>query len=184
MQNRIIQNRNNHNSVEEKQKSPQKSISAPLRAESKGCDFISKVYVVTSGEYSDYSIDAVFDNREDAEVYCALGYGEMVEEYELHSEAPKAPQEQAQRIVYRYHVYYPYSGTGSIFEPCYLFEGAVEADMKKIIKSAERSGWKNNVIDCPYHIDRFVYLKERNKSKALKIVRDRIAKAKAEREGL
>ena len=143
-----------------------------------------KVYVVTSGEYSDYHINAVFDSRKAAEVYCALGHGEMVEDYQLLSEAIQKPQEQAQRIVYRYHVYYPGSGTGSIYAPCYLLEGAVETDRKKIIEAAERSGRKNNVIDYPYHVDRYVYLKERNKSKALKIVRDRIAKAKAEREGL
>lgn len=28
---------------------------------------MNKVYVVTSGVYSDYGIDEVFDNREDAE---------------------------------------------------------------------------------------------------------------------
>lgn len=139
---------------------------------------------MTSGEYSDYHIDAVFDNREAAEVYCALGHGEMVEDYQLRSEVVQNPQEQEQHIVYRYHVYYPGSRASSIYEPCYLLEGAVEADMQKIIKAAERSGRKNNVIDSPYHIDRYVYLKERNKSKALQIVRDRIAKAKAEREGL
>lgn len=33
---------------------------------------MNKVYVVTSGIYSDYSIEKVFSNREDAEKYCAL----------------------------------------------------------------------------------------------------------------
>ena len=28
---------------------------------------MNKVYIVTSGAYSDYSIEKVFDNREDAE---------------------------------------------------------------------------------------------------------------------
>ena len=139
---------------------------------------------MTSGEYSDYSIDAVFDNRETAEVYCALGHGQMVEEYELHSEVSKAPQEQTQHVVYRYHVPYPYRGDNYIYEPCYLLEGQVEDDRAMIIKASERYGRKNNVIECTYHIDHYVYLKERSKSKALKIVRDRIAKAKAERERL
>ena len=31
-----------------------------------------KVYVVTSGEYSDYSIDAVFIDEEKAKLYCAI----------------------------------------------------------------------------------------------------------------
>ncbi len=29
-----------------------------------------KIYIVTSGEYSDYSIRAVFDNKKDAKLYC------------------------------------------------------------------------------------------------------------------
>lgn len=50
------------------------------------------IYVVTSGAYSDYSIDAVFSTREQADAYCLWQngpepgnhYGESrVEEYEL-----------------------------------------------------------------------------------------------------
>jgi len=42
------------------------------------------VYVVTSGEYSDYRINAVFDNKEQAELYCATHEDEMpeIEEYD------------------------------------------------------------------------------------------------------
>lgn len=44
------------------------------------------VYVVTSGEYSDYCIETVFDNREQAELYCATkeGHGDTkhIEEYD------------------------------------------------------------------------------------------------------
>lgn len=31
-----------------------------------------KVYIVTSGEYSDYGIDRVFTDKENAELYCAM----------------------------------------------------------------------------------------------------------------
>lgn len=135
---------------------------------------------MTSGEYSDYHIDAVFDSREAAEVYCALGHGEYVEDYDVNAEATTKP---TQSIVYRYRVGRPSNGTSWIFEPTYLLESNVEADKNKIEEN-KRYYYKWNVIDCEYHVDRYVYLKERNKSKALKIVRDRIAKAKAEREGL
>ena len=44
------------------------------------------VYVVTSGVYSDYGIEAVFDNKEQAELYCATkeGHGDTkyIEEYD------------------------------------------------------------------------------------------------------
>lgn len=50
---------------------------------------MNKVYIVTSGAYSDYSIEKVFDNREDAEKYICLhnndGYWNMrVEEYDIY----------------------------------------------------------------------------------------------------
>ena len=49
---------------------------------------MNKVYIVTSGAYSDYSIEKVFDNREDAEKYICLynndGYWNMrIEEYDI-----------------------------------------------------------------------------------------------------
>lgn len=49
---------------------------------------MNKVYIVTSGAYSDYAIEKVFDNREDAEKYICLynndGYWNMrIEEYDI-----------------------------------------------------------------------------------------------------
>lgn len=49
---------------------------------------MNKVYIVTSGAYSDYSIEEVFDNPEDAEKYICLynndGYWNMrIEEYDI-----------------------------------------------------------------------------------------------------
>ncbi len=136
---------------------------------------------MTSGEYSDYHIDAVFDSREAAEVYCALGHGEYVEEYDVNAEAAVAPNPS---IVYRYLVWCPANGTDLIGEPKYLFECDIKADKEKIKQNKNYNTQRWNIIDCDYHVDRYVYLKERNKNKALQIVRDRIAKAKAEREGL
>ena len=136
---------------------------------------------MTSGEYSNYQINAVFDSREAAEVYCALGHGEYVEDYDVNAEAAAAP---TPNIVYRYWVCFPTRKTDWIGEPKYLLEGDIEADKKKMKQHMKYTSANWNIIDCDYHVDRYVYLKERNKSKALKIVRDRIAKAKAEREGL
>ncbi len=48
---------------------------------------IEKVYVCTSGEYSDYHIDTVFDNKEDAEEFCEK-FGDMIEEYEINVITP------------------------------------------------------------------------------------------------
>lgn len=54
-----------------------------------------KVYVVTSGEYSDYGINAIFSTKEKAQEYIDRGdklgmnysYGYQIEEYELDENA-------------------------------------------------------------------------------------------------
>lgn len=43
-----------------------------------------KIYIVTEGEYSDYSIDRVFSTREKAEEYVdSVGYDTQIEEYDI-----------------------------------------------------------------------------------------------------
>lgn len=49
---------------------------------------MTTVYVVTSGSYSDYGVEGIFDTREKAELYCAYqntfrGYESGIEEWEL-----------------------------------------------------------------------------------------------------
>ena len=41
------------------------------------------IYIVTSGEYSDYSIDAVFQDENKAEAYCKCHPNAEIEEWEL-----------------------------------------------------------------------------------------------------
>lgn len=52
-----------------------------------------KIYIVTSGEYSEYHIDAVFSTKEKAEEYIQQhGNGFDIEEYELDQEVEKKTQ--------------------------------------------------------------------------------------------
>lgn len=44
-----------------------------------------KVYVVTSGHYSEYHIEAIFTNRSAAEKFCNLDFNREIEEYETDS---------------------------------------------------------------------------------------------------
>lgn len=46
------------------------------------------VYAVSSGSYSDYTVDCVFERREDAERYVELKMGERVEEMTYFAEFP------------------------------------------------------------------------------------------------
>ncbi len=49
---------------------------------------MSKIYIVTSGDYSDYSINAVYDTKEKAEAAIAPFTGYEIEEYELNPSLP------------------------------------------------------------------------------------------------
>ena len=56
---------------------------------------MKKIYVVTSGQYSDYIIEKIFEKKEDAEKYLSLVnnkwciYNNDIEEYELITHAPE-----------------------------------------------------------------------------------------------
>ena len=48
-----------------------------------------KVYVITSGEYSDYGIDAVFTDKSLAEEYVDRNPSRRIETYEANKEVPE-----------------------------------------------------------------------------------------------
>jgi hypothetical protein len=75
---------------------------------------VSKIYIVTSGSYSDYSIDEVFAHKADAERYAATTTDSDVEEYELHESLP------AERVtVYRMIATVTRAGASSPYEAEY-----------------------------------------------------------------
>lgn len=49
---------------------------------------MSKIYIVTSGDYSDYSIDGVFDSKERAQAFAAPFSDREIEEHELNPPLP------------------------------------------------------------------------------------------------
>lgn len=134
------------------------------------------VYVVTAGEYSDYCICAVFDNRQAAEAYCALGHGDYVEEYALN-----ATPYTTDPVDYVYCFHIDRIDSNYVGEPGYILRSDVEKHKKKI-----KSWWnqRGNVVNNTGHIDRYVFLDENDPQLARKIVQDRIAKKKAEMAGV
>lgn len=50
------------------------------------------IYIVTEGSYSDYTIKAVFDDKELADKYASVYHDADVEEYDINSEADKVKQ--------------------------------------------------------------------------------------------
>ena len=130
------------------------------------------VYIVTSGCYSDYCINAVFDNKTSAEAYCALGHGDCVEEYEINSTLDTSDPVD---YVYCFHISNPNKGYNG--EPQYIMRNSIDGYKHRIKTMYNQRG---TVITNTVHIDRFVFLDENNEELAKKIVQDRIAKAKAE----
>ena len=126
-----------------------------------------KIYVVTSGEYSDYGICAVFTDKEKAKLFCALREDwfepPRIEEYDTSDDIPA----EAKRVVKLCRVcigIFSSSGTVTTF---YGFEreNSVEEDWATYTVVFET---KNDISD----------------DVAIKIARDMVAEYKAKKEGI
>lgn len=136
---------------------------------------MNKVYIVTSGTYSDYAIEEVFDNREDAERYICLhdndSYLDMsVEEYDIYKNA------ELKNVKVHYGIYFIMRENGiNFFDIVY--------DNKPIETNINRS--KHNYSKS---YDGTLPLSNRNifkdKDVVKKIIYDAVAKFKAEEAGI
>ena len=136
---------------------------------------MNKVYIVTSGTYSDYAIEEVFDNREDAEKYICLhdndSYLDMrVEEYDIYKNA------ELKNVKVYYGIYFIMRENGiKFFDIVY--------DNKPIKTNINRS--KHNYLKS---YDGTLPLSNRNifkdKDVVKKIVYDAVAKFEAEEAGI
>ena len=136
---------------------------------------MNKVYIVTSGTYSDYAIEEVFDNREDAERYICLhendSYLDMsVEEYDIYKNA------ELKNVKVHYGIYFIMRENGiNFFDIVY--------DNKPIETNINRS--KHNYSKS---YDGTLPLSNRNifkdKDVVKKIVYDAVAKFEAEEAGI
>lgn len=136
---------------------------------------MNKVYIVTYGTYSDYAIEEVFDNREDAERYICLHYNDSyldmrVEEYDIYKNA------ELKNVKVYYGIYFIMRENGiNFFDIVY--------DNKPIETNINRS--KHNHSKS---YDGTLPLSNRNifkdKDVVKKIVYDAVAKFKAEEAGI
>ncbi len=135
---------------------------------------MDKVYIVVSGEYSDYGIDAVFDNLKSAEMYCALhnddAYDDCrIEEYQVNGDTYQGTMEYG----------YAYELHGSTRRP--NINGLEETIMtkqnfEKRVKEYLGYSWARPTGREKVPI---TWMSERNPEKALKIIQDIIAYNKA-----
>ena len=146
---------------------------------------MAKVYIVTSGDYSDYSIDSVFSSREAAEKRCAVWKQEklwdepIIEEYELEDGSNVVVEP-----VYK----------AMVFDQCYLFyqdkirvDFRMKYDVKPFeekIDRKEKAYSKNGKTIELYYGTLPVNKTVEKQPVAEKIIYDRIAKWKAEQMGL
>lgn len=137
---------------------------------------MSKVYIVTRGEYSDYHIESVFNTKESAEKYCAVHWIDSeppeIEEWDL-EDGSNIECEKVYRAIHFSHddrfdrePYY-----------CYVlattpFKLNIQRDMRKYLRPIIGI---HGYIPVSNEVPRDV---------TLKIVRDHIAKFKAEEAGL
>lgn len=132
-----------------------------------------KVYVITSGEYSDYCIDAVALTREKAEQICAIlngsnGYRSdtaMIEEYNT----DEIQCESNEDVEFCYGAGFDYKTMENIYwcTPFYSFA-------------------RNEIISCHEDMIKIsaTFPKDMPQEKVRKIMCDRVAKWKAEQECL
>lgn len=138
---------------------------------------MSKVYIVTEGEYSDYHIEAVFSTRENAEKFIAArDTAYYLGDYEIEElDLDETQVETEDKIVYVYAVFhYGRHNNICVENRFWIFKSKLGEFKRKWEKDKTwHGGWEQIVV-----------LDEPNEEKARKIYADRIAKKKAEEGGL
>lgn len=128
------------------------------------------IYLVASGEYSEYGVDAVFLNKEKAMLYCAAHNGKetddpydicWIEEYDTHDDDINAD---GKKTACRHYLRF------GVFDKWY-------------VKSVYIAFSRPSHISEDLH-DAWVYLPQEDDDLAIKIAQDMAAEAKARKEGL
>ena len=143
---------------------------------------MAKVYVVTSGEYSDYGIDSIFSSIEAAEKRCATWDGcddPNIEEYEL-EDGTNILIDQVYRGLNFGMDYISYNDSISVY---WDMKYGTKPFHVQIRLSEKLTSINNKKIEL-YHGTIPVNKTITDDNEAEKIIYDRIAKWKAERIGL
>lgn len=135
---------------------------------------MDKVYIVVSGEYSDYGINTVFSDLKSAEMYCALHNEDTydnyrIEEYPVNKDAYQGKIEYG--YVYELHNPIYYYDTEDLAETI-----MTKQNFQKRIEEYLGYSWARPTGREKVPI---TWMSERNPEKALKIIQDIIAFNKA-----
>lgn len=135
---------------------------------------VSKLWAVTSGEYSDYSVDGIFETEEDARAAVRLGYGEDVKPIDFFR-AGDAP---VKRLVW-------YARSGPITPEGVVANGWDREARQEVTWKAASAQLDRPEVEQDREGDRiWIYVEAPTKELAEKVLHDRIAQARAELLGL
>lgn len=128
------------------------------------------VYIVTEGVYSDYHIEAVFTDRNQAELYVA-SHSNVYSEYIIEEWAVDEDKIEGDSVRYLYD--FLLDGCMGLTEPHYVLKYDVNT----------RADYIRRMYRYP-DLCYLIVLDERNDEKALKIAQDEYAKRKAIKKGV
>lgn len=135
-----------------------------------------KVYVITSGEYSDYYINAVALTRENAEQICAM----LNSPKRHYSDAATIKEYDTDEIQCGVN-----EDVGLCYEAKFNYKTLENIYWGEPFYSFARNEIKRGLLDHRYEIlIAATFPKDMPQEKARKIMKDRVVKWKAEREGL
>lgn len=135
---------------------------------------MNKVYIVVSGEYSDYGIDAVFDNLKSAEMFCALHNDDSYDDYRIEEyTVNRYAYQGAIEYGYAYELHNPnyYSDIDELEETI-----MTKHNFQKRVEEYLGYSWARPTGREKVPI---TWMSEKNPEKALKIIQDIIAYNKA-----
>lgn len=141
---------------------------------------VMEIYVVTSGEYSDYHIDAVFTDISKAEMYCAVHNGDSSMYHYGHEyrvEAYKSADNDIEDAVGVHYKFTVYDESAELPEGM-EYDIVFEMSLKNANRVVNKHCFGRPIIYAE------IYLTENDPDLAFKIGKDMIAKYKAEQEGL
>ena len=137
-----------------------------------------KVYVVTSGDWSDYGIDQIFLTKEKADLYVSVHKGSRVEEFETYDDNINKDN-----IYYIYTVnYFPETGACNVMpvEVTEYFDGL---EQREECEHIPRKMFKKRIDPEWYHMV-FVNQQKFDEEKIKKIFFDKLMVYRAEEEGI
>lgn len=134
-----------------------------------------KVYVLTSGEYSNYRINGVTTDKEKAENLCRIFSQWEIEEYDTEALATEILDGLRVYIVKFYRDDVEYAAE---LDAEYVDGGDLKSAKSKRVYPIYPYKNKNNITGYA------VYVYAKDKEHAMKIAQDRLAEWKAEKEGI